>query len=276
MKYSKSSLLAATLLAGCFGAPLLKAEYEYLLTESDVTLSYTLSTDRQTIANVAGGTRVTKVADTMAVSYNQILLSLQSGGVIPPTPVINAGSPNGWKIVAVRPGPSDIAQIFAQYDFYAINGSNTPVKIPADVLSITPYYSTHSYLESSIGAYTVSGAGSTTNYVELAHKFSFTRAGTSTTYNITDQLSWGNAALGFASKDEPVFFFAINSARLSGVGEFTGTAAGNDIQGLVTVTLTIGGPRLVYATKYPETALENPLFHNPFPPAFVPPPPAAP
>lgn len=272
MNYSKSSLLAAALLAGLFGAPQLKAEYEYLLTEADVTLLYTLTTDRQTTATIGTGTRVTKVADTMAVSNNQLLLSLQTGGIIPPAPVITATNAGGWKLVAVRPGPNDIAQIFAQYDFYAVNvESDLRVAIPSEVLRITPQYSTHSYTERSIGAYTVDGKGSTTNYVEIAHAFSFTRAGTSRVYDITEQLSWGNAALTFANKDEPVFFFSINTARLSGIGAFSGTEAGTAVQGLVVATLNIGVPRLVYASTYPDTAVENPLFHNPFPAEFVPP-----
>lgn len=278
MHYSKLSLIAALALSSV-GSTVLSAqstplpEFEYLLTESTVTISYTLTTGKRNATvdvNTPnnGSKSVTTVADTMSVPAIAVLKSLQLQGAIDATPVITTSPVNaaGWQIVAVRPPASDVAFVDSRYDFYAINlAANKRQHIDPAVLSITPKYSTYNYVEQSIGAYTLSAKGNTTNFVELNHSLQFVRPGTSTTYQIDSLLSWGNASLTFSTVDEPILYFPISIMRFTNVGEFSGTtSAPSNIRGLATIVFQISAPKLVYASLYPNTPVGNTEINNPF------------
>jgi hypothetical protein len=276
MHYSKLSLLVAAVLASV-GSPRLAAQatpsnFEALLTESTVTLSYSLTGTRSTTTSApAGGTRITSKSDVFSVTAQQVLRSLQFMGQIPDSPEITATSPGGWTIVAIRPLVTDLAHAEARYDLYAKNeGAGLRILIN-DALQLTPVYNTQAYTEEHIGGYPIKGSGTTTNYVELDHKLQFIRTGTvPVTYVLDKLISWGNASLSFRSSDLPVFHYPINPARLSGLGEFAGSAVDPEaeVKGTAKVTLTIGTPKLVYASLYPDTPVENVMILNPFTPFF--------
>jgi hypothetical protein len=272
MHYSKLSLLVAAVLASV-GLPRLAAQatpanFEALLTESSVTLSYSLTGTRfTTTAAPAGGTRITAKSDVFSVTAQQVLRSLQFMGQIPEAPEITATSPAGWTIVAIRPLVTDLTHAEARYDFYAKNEAAGLRILINDALQITPVYHTQAYTEEHIGGYPIKGSGITTNYVELDHKLQFVRSGTvPVTYVLDKLLSWGNASLSFRSSDLPVFHYPINPARLSGLGEFAGSTVDpeTEVKGTAKVTLTIGTPKLVYASFYPDTPVENVMIPNPF------------
>ncbi len=276
MHYSKLSLIVAAVLASV-GASRLTAqatvpEFESLLTESTVTLSYTLTTSKSVTSTVSGGTRIVTSADTFPITPQQVLRSLQLKGQIPDAPAITATSPGGWQLVAVRPIVTDLADAVANYDLYAKNETaGLRVRIN-DALNLTYTYNTQSYTEQHIGGYPISGKGFTNNYVELNHNLQIIRSGTvPVTYTIDKLLSWGTATLTFQSVDEPVFHFPIGLLRLSGVGEFSGASVtpAADIAGLAVVNFQIGTPKLVYASVYPDTSPENVMTANPFNPFFV-------
>ena len=272
MHYSKLSLLVAAVLASV-GLPRLAAQanpsnFEALLTESSVTLTYSLTATRTTTSTAPlGGSRITTKSDVFPVTAQQVLRSLQLMGQIPESPEITATTPAGWTIVAVRPLVTDLAHAEARYDLYAKNeGAGLRILIN-DAIELIPVYNTQAYTEEHIGGYPIKGSGTTTNYVELNHKLQFIRTGTvPVTYVLDKLISWGNASLSFRSSDLPVFHYPINPARLAGTGEFSGSTVDPEAatKGTAKVTLTIGTPKLVYASLYPDTPVENVMIPNPF------------
>lgn len=277
------SLLAAA--AVVFGARQAEAQYNYLLLEAPVTIQYSVSVP--TVVNVAlsnGGTSRRTTPTTVPVTPTTVLDDLRASGIISWPDNI------GWTIVAVRPAPSDIFYLDANYRFFAVRRALPNqeiverVAIPSSKLSFVRDYSNATYTERSLGNVTLSATGRSTNYVEVIYRPSFARSGTRYDFSSTDGpgiAGAGNAAFVFSStsaETDPVLIIAPNSMRLSGVGGLVGVrgpdgGALTPVEGLVTFTITIGAPRLVDAQDYldvpvPEGDTPVPLINTPPPITF--------
>ncbi len=263
------ALLAVAAVLG--GASQAHAQYTYLLLEAPVTIQYSLSVPSTTTttnsSSTVARTRVQTRPTTVPVTPVTVIEDLRESGLISTSDTEN----KGWSIVAVRPAPSDIYYVDARYWFYAVRRDASTgeiverVAIPETKFSIDRDYSNYVYTERYLGAYTVDASGRSTNYVRVNYRPSFVRNGTR--YDLSDPLvsginTTGNATFAYVSVDEPVFYIAPTSMRLSGVGGLRGVSgpeAGvlGPVQGLVTFTVTIGTPRLVDASDYADVPVLN-------------------
>jgi hypothetical protein len=164
------------------------------------------------------------------------------------------GAPAGWTLVAVRYVPVDRAHVHAAYSLYAVNG-NQRLAIPTDKLSLHAGGTVAKYRERHIGQYVLSSAGVVTNHVSFVYKPGFPIAGGTALGGFGD----GFATINYASRDSfggyEVFFCSINSARANLRG---GLRLNNNQDVLVNIVVSVGTPRLVLASTYPEVVPAQP------------------
>lgn len=268
MIHSKLSLTLLAMAATLVGASSLKAQYTYLLTEAPAIIQYSLSVPSVGLPTNSGSDHVIRTRPvSVPFTPKNFLEELVRSNLI-------TGDVANWSVVAVRPAPSDVYYVDTRYFFYAVRKSGgvivERVQIPTDKFSFTPNLGNFVYTERYQGNYTLDAKGSTLNYVDVAYRPNFLQASTSTVYDLVAQesqptagiLSWANANIAFVNVDEPVFYIAPTSVRISGVGGLSGQrgpVAGpfTPVQGLVTFTITIGAPRLVDANDYPAVSTNN-------------------
>lgn len=206
--------------------PLVRAQFEPLLTEANVTLQATVTT---TSINEAGTERRPAIA---RLTHEQIVSDLVGGPAA------------GWTLVAVRAAPADLAFVDAAFHLYAVKGEQR-VRITASKFSSEAFGAVAKYRERHLGQYVLDSSGTVTNHVAYDFRPS---APVAMTGSSTD----GFASIAFKSRDSSdgfeVFFYAISSVRANTRGSFT-TATG---AGLLTLNVSVAAPRLVLASRYPE------------------------
>jgi hypothetical protein len=250
-------LLRPVLLA--LGALLLSArpaaaQFIELLTEAPVTLQVSLTTT----ATTTTATERRTVTTTTRLTQAQIIDELRAN-----SPGFPASPSTGWILVAVRSAPADLVFIDGSFHLYAVNG-NQRYRIPTSKLQSPDNYEGNfvgkafKYKEKYLGQYIINSRGTATSHIMLDYRPSFTVG--ATRFNLVTCATDGFANITFQSRDAAdgyeVFFYALNSLRATTRGSFTGTAQiGNTsapTEGLITITLNIGAPKLVNAALYPE------------------------
>jgi hypothetical protein len=237
MHPSLRPLLLATgaLLASALPA---SAQFEPLLTEAPITIQAVLTTSTTT-TNQAQTERRT-VPTTSRLLPAQIIQD------------VTGSTETGWSLVAVRYVPPDLAHVNGSFNLYAVHtDQRPPVAIPTEKFAVVALGSVAKYRERHIGQYVLSSAGTVTNHLSFNYRPSFTVAGTP--LSTTSSLGDGFATVTYTTRDslgnQEVFFYLINSARATLRG---GLQLSDDQDALISLTLNIGTPRLVLASRYPE------------------------
>ncbi len=215
------------------------AQFEPLLLEANVTLQISLTTG----ATTTSGTERRATVATTKLSNDQIMQDLVGG------------DPADWTLVAVRSVPVDLAYVDADYHFYAVKGGQR-ISIPAEKFSLGAGGSVAKYRERHIGQYVLSSSGTVTNHVAFVYRPGFLIGGASAFAGFGD----GFATVNFNARDSlgdyEIFFYSITSARATARG---GLRLNNGKDALVNLTVSVGTPRLVLASTYPDVDPEPPV-----------------
>jgi hypothetical protein len=237
-------LAASALLLGAVNA---SAQFVELLTEAPVTVSATLTTSVTTVSPTARSTTQTNTTLNQAA----VIADLQSAGIIPGT------STTGWSLVAVRSAAPDLEYVDATFYFYAVNtGLNTRVFVPSLRFAASSFASAARYTERHQGQYVYSSAGSRFTHVAYDYRPAFSAAGG--TFAIQNSQVAGLARIDFVARDLAdgfeVVFFAIPSLRVTARGGFEAAVSGGsgNPEGIMTLSIATGAPKLVPASLYPD------------------------
>jgi len=255
-----------------FTAKTASAQFVELLTEAPVTFQVTLPTT----ATTTTATERKTTSTVTRLTHAQVLEELRVAGIIP-TPTIT-----GWSLVAVRAAPADLYYIDGSFFLYAVNGT-TRILVPeskfraSNVYIINPdtdleqsfdYGRAAKYSERNLGQYVLSSKGTVT--VHSAYHYQPVFDVGTTRFTPSESLTDGFATIAYQSKDlsdgYEVFYFAPSSVRVTARGGFKGSSqVGTDLPlpatGLLSLTITVGAPKLVPATLYPDVD----YFFNPVP-----------
>lgn len=239
--------LLSTLLLGAAPA---SAQFVELLTEAPVTFSVTLqtTTTTETPTSRSSSLATTKLAQA------QVLEDLRSAGIIPGDNI------SGWSLVAVRAPAPDLALVNASFTLYAVNPTlDTRVAVPTDKFGAASFASAAKYSEKHQGQYVYSSTGTRTTHVVYDYRPSFTTgSGDSlSAFTVDSAESAGFAKINFVARDLSdgieVFSFVISSFSVSTRGGFSASVTGNaSPQGIMTLNVNVGAPKLVAADLYPE------------------------
>lgn len=241
--------LAGALLLSAASA---SAQFVELLTEAPVTISVTLqtSTTNETETSRSSSLATTKLAQA------QVIQDLLAAGIIP------GDSTSGWSLVAVRAPAPDLVFVDASFTLYAVNNAqDTRVVVPTEKFAAVSFASAAKYVEKHQGQYVYSSKGTRTTHVVYDYRPSFSAGGS--TFSVDASESAGFAKINFLARDLSdnfeVFTFAITSFSASTRGGFSASVTGNaSSDGIMTLNVNVGAPKLVAADRYPEV---NP---NPF------------
>lgn len=278
-----------------------------LVTEAPITFQLVFGTNHTTTNGQIGATRrdVTRSYSSI-VGNPQILEALRTSGLIEdPTTA-------GWQLRAVRSAPADLNEVGTSFFLYVVkpqsdgDGTDTSVRmrVPSAFFASSSFYSAEQAVTRHSTRNIISSSGSVTNYAEMRLQPTFVRkevppvitgpfsepfgAGTrsynlstktETTFTLDSQRASGFSNVTFATKNDPVFYYAINLLRYDGRGDFTGTlvdistgtkkyttrgvpdeilepeiSAEAAASGLVSFRMTIGTASLVEQSKYPEVS----------------------
>lgn len=241
----RSLLLASAVL---FGSALsAHAQLVDVLTEAPVTIQATI----QSTVTTTTPTSIATTLTTVRLTNLQVIQELIDANII------SDSSPTGWSLVAVRNVPADLAYVDAGFYLYAIKGS-TVTAIPSTKFSSSVGRSVAKYTEKHQGRYIYSSSGTVTNHVGYNYTPSFI-SGTNNKYTLQDSESAGFASVKFTAKDFAddfeLFFYGITSISVVTKGGYSGTLAQGlntpvPNSGLFALTITVGAPKLVEATKY--------------------------
>jgi hypothetical protein len=235
-----------------FSAASASAQFVELLTEAPVTFSVTL----QTSTTTETATSRTSSLATTKLTQAQVLGDLLAAGIIP------GDSISGWSLVAVRAPAPDLVFVDASFTLYAINNNlDTRIAVPTNKFAAVSFASAAKYVEKHQGQYVYSSTGTRSTHVVYDYRPSFSAAGSQ--FSIGSAESAGLAKINFVARDLSdnieVFTFVITSFSASTRGGFSSSVTGNaSPDGIMTLTLNVGSPKLVAADRYPEV---NP---NPF------------
>ena len=229
------------------------AQFIELVTEAPVTITASITTT-QVISETATEKKTGAVVTTLkhADIVADIVSYLRDEELVP-----NDAPAAGWSLVTVNYAPSDVWNVVAGGNLFAVNG-NLRVNVPAVKFEIDrhPFRFAAKYKERHLGRYFIDSAGTVTSHVSYNYLAKANVGGT--TYSIKDTLSDGFATIGFKSKDTAdgfeVFFLAISSLRASARGSFTADTNGDldpDAQGLISISIATGAAKLVPASTYP-------------------------
>ena len=219
-----------------------------VLTEAPVTIQVSI----QSTVTKKTPTEVTITPTTVRLTNLQVIEELIASKIIPDT------TATGWSLVAVRNVPVDLFFVDAGFYLYAIKGSIV-VPVPTTKFSARVGGSVEKFTEKTLGRYIYSSSGTVTNHVHYSYTPSFT-SGASNTYTLSSSESSGFAKIQFSTVnnlgDFEVFLYRMSSISCVAHGGYSGllTQLPNlpvASSGLFTVTLTVGAPKLVLATKYP-------------------------
>ena len=204
--------------------------------------------NHQPATTAAGSSRTTSVTATRLTNA-QVLDELRVAGIIP-GPTIS-----GWSLVAVRDAPSDLNYVDAGFYLYATNGTSR-IAVPPAKFMAAANASVAAYVEKNQGRYVLTSKGTVTNHFTCQYNPTF--AAGSTVYAIDTSENCGFAKVAFVTKNlsdnYEIFFYAISSVTVTANGGFTANSATTPTSGLSSLTLTVGTPKLVPATNYPDVA----------------------
>jgi hypothetical protein len=244
------SLRPLLLATGAFLASALPASAQFieLVTESPVTLQVSLSTPNREATATSRRTTTT----VSRLSNAQIVEELRQAGVIPNEPA------TGWTLVAVREVPADLGEVDASFTLFATNpGAAQPVRIPDSKFESAAYLSVERYTERHQGQYVLTSRGTVTNHVGYQYLPSIAVSGVN--YTIGTSRAEGFATVLYASKDlaapYSIFFYGINSVRVTAIGSFNGQRQiganpAEETAGLISLTLSLGAAKLTPAAPY--------------------------
>lgn len=247
MHQSLRPLLLAT---GAFFATALTASAQFieLLTEAPVTFQVSLTT--QNLSETA--TSRSRTAATSRFGNADIINELRQANIIPAEPA------TGWTLVAVRDAAADLAFVDAAFALYAINGDQR-IAVPQSKFASAAYSSVERYTERHQGQYVLTSKGTVTNHVGYEYLPSFAAGGV--TFTLDASRAEGFATVSYATKDlsapYDIFFYSINSVRVTALGSFTGERQIGEnptepTAGLISVTISVDPPKLVPASLYPD------------------------
>jgi hypothetical protein len=244
--------------------------FDTLLTEAPVTfrISFT-STNRTNKVTATGGTNT---ATTVVTPFTQVQFidDLRAAGIIP------GETSAGWSLVAVRPAAADLVYLDSTFFIYAINptlpaippatSGGARVLIPNTKFTSYGMDSVYKYKELTQGQYVLSSSGTITNFSTISYAPSFNIGGAAGSspirVSVLESKAQGHAAITFATKEvNDVFFFALNSLRLSARGPFSADEApsGNSRNGFIDINVTLGVSKLVLQQLYPDVQDYNPI-----------------
>jgi hypothetical protein len=261
-----------------FTAATASAQFIELLIESPVTFQVTLTTT----ATTTTATERKTTSTITRLTHAQVLEELRAAGIIP-APTIT-----GWSLVAVRAAPADLYDIDGSFFLYAVNGA-TRILVPETKFKSSNFYlkwvdadgdgeedegelktfdygRVAKYSERHLGQYVLSSKGTVTVHSTYNYQPAVT-VGTSR-FTLDETLTDGFATIAYQAKDlsdgYEVFYFAPTSVRVTARGGFAGSVQAGQgpvlpTTGLISLTLTVGAPKLVPATLYPEID----YFYNP-------------
>jgi hypothetical protein len=238
--------------------------FDALVLEAPITFKNTFTTTRKTTTRTVATGRIDTYATVITpVTQLQFIDDLRASEIVPGTTSV------GWSLVAVRPAPADLVYIDSTFDLYAVNPSYPavpPATSPGARIFVSSLKfrslgmeSVRQYTERTQGQYVISSTGVVTNFSEYSYLPTITIPGITgapaTTVKILDNNCSGNSSIGFAAREvSNVFFYAITSLRVSARGPFVGQEipANTNKGGLATIDITIGTPKLVLQSLYPE------------------------
>lgn len=216
------------------------AQHIQLVTEADIVFEPVFGTHVTT--RKAGTTIDTTTPVTSRLTQKQIIESLITNGDIP----VALADADKFKLVAVRPAPADVNFVDGEFWLYVISKA-TPtdasprLRYPVALtrFSTVPGQAIRNYVERHQGRNVISSSGTVTNYLRVNYTPTFqtpeiktvvtegsSRVTTSVAraYTLDTLSTSGYATIGYKTRTvQPIFFCAIDSMRITTLGDFTGT-----------------------------------------------------